>query len=292
MFHLTNPSLLKGFEMGKISNSWGLMKASWKILMMDKEMLLFPIFSAIASILIVISLAIPLFIFDGGELFNDIISSENQIIKYVVVFLFYFCNYFIVIFFNSAVVICATIRMNGGDPTFKDGIRLATKRLPLIIRWAIVASGVGMILRIIEERIGILGQIIANIIGFAWTVTSFLVIPVMVVDKRGPIDALKESAHLLRKTWGEQLITNFSFGIIFLLLTIPVFGLFFLAIISDKLFIIIFMMVISALYILTLILIQSTLQGIFQAALFKFARSGNIAEGFNGCLLKNAIRQK
>ena len=278
--------------MGKLSNSWELMKASWKILMLDKEMLLFPLFSGIASILVMFSFAAPLFFFDDGALFNDMVSSENQLVQYVVVFLFYFCNYFVVIFFNSAVVICATIRMNGGDPTVKDGIRLALKRLPLIIRWALVASGVGMLLRIIEERAGILGRIIAGVLGFAWTVTSFLVIPVMVVDKRGPIDALKESAHLLRKTWGEQLITNFSFGLIFLLLMIPAFGLSFLAVMSGKAFIMIFVIIISLLYMLTLVLIQSTLQGIFQAALFKFARSGNVAEGFNGYLLKNAIRPK
>ena len=278
--------------MGKLSNSWELMKASWKILMLDKEMLLFPLFSGIASILVMFSFAAPLFFFDDGALFNDMVSSENQLVQYVVVFLFYFCNYFVVIFFNSAVVICATIRMNGGDPTVKDGIRLALKRLPLIIRWALVASGVGMILRIIEERAGILGRIIAGVLGFAWTVTSFLVIPVMVVDKRGPIDALKESAHLLRKTWGEQLITNFSFGLIFMLLMLPAIGISILAVTSGEAFIIIFVSIISALYFLALVLIQSTLQGIFQAALFKFARSGNVAEGFNGYLLKNAIRPK
>ena len=278
--------------MGKLSNSWELMKASWKILMLDKEMLLFPLFSGIASILVMFSFAAPLFFFDDGALFNDMVSSENQLVQFVVVFLFYFCNYFVVIFFNSAVVICATIRMNGGDPTVKDGIRLALKRLPLIIRWALVASGVGMILRIIEERAGILGRIIAGVLGFAWTVTSFLVIPVMVVDKRGPIDALKESAHLLRKTWGEQLITNFSFGLIFMLLMLPAIGISILAVTSGEAFIIIFVSIISALYFLALVLIQSTLQGIFQAALFKFARSGNVAEGFNGYLLKNAIRPK
>jgi hypothetical protein len=278
--------------MGKLSNSWELMKASWKILMLDKEMLLFPLFSGIASILVMFSFAAPLFFFDDGALFNDMVSSENQLVQFVVVFLFYFCNYFVVIFFNSAVVICATIRMNGGNPTVKDGIRLALKRLPLIIRWALVASGVGMILRIIEERAGILGRIIAGVLGFAWTVTSFLVIPVMVVDKRGPIDALKESAHLLRKTWGEQLITNFSFGLIFMLLMLPAIGISILAVTSGEAFIIIFVSIISALYFLALVLIQSTLQGIFQAALFKFARSGNVAEGFNGYLLKNAIRPK
>ncbi|MEJ2545441.1 MAG: DUF6159 family protein [Calditrichaceae bacterium] len=239
-----------------------------------------------------ISFAIPLFVFDDGALFNNLVSSENQIIQYTVVFLFYFCNYFVVIFFNSAVVICATIRMNGGNPTIKDGIQLAIKRLPLILQWAIVASGVGMILRMIEERAGILGRIIVSILGFAWTVTSFLVIPVMVVDKRGPIDSLKESAHLLKKTWGEQLITNFSFGLIFMLLMLPAFGLSFLAFMSGEAFIIILVLIISALYMITLVLIQSTLQGIFQAALFKFARTGNVADGFNTYLLKNAIKRK
>lgn len=278
--------------MGKLSNSWDLMKACWNILMKDKEMLLYPVFSAIGSIFVLISFAFPIFFLSDGELFRNTVTLGSRISQLIVMFLFYFCNYFVVIFFNSALVISATIRMNGGNPTISDGIRLAVKRLPLIFRWAIVASGVGMILRIIEERVGLLGHIIMSIVGFAWTVTSFLVIPIMVVDKRAPIDALKESAHLLRKTWGEQLITNFSFGFIFLLFMVPVFGLFFLATLSGKIFIIALVLVISILYLFTLVLIQTTLQGIFQAALFKFARSGNVAEGFNGYMLKNAIRQK
>ena len=111
-----------------------------------------------------------------------------------------------------------------------------------------VASSVGMILRMIEERVGIIGRIITALIGMAWTVTSFLVIPIMVVDKRGPIEALKESAHLLRKTWGEQLISNFSFGLIFILLGIPAVVLIILGAMSGEVTLIITFVAIAAIY--------------------------------------------
>ena len=278
--------------MGKFSNSWELMKASWNILKLDKEMLVFPLLSAISAIIVTLSFVTPLFLMENGAVFSGLVESENKVPVYLLLFLFYFCNYLVMIFFNSAIVICATIRMNGGDPTVADGLRLAFKRLPLIAGWAVVASSVGMILRMIEERVGIIGRIITALIGMAWTVTSFLVIPIMVVDKRGPIEALKESAHLLRKTWGEQLISNFSFGLIFILLGIPAVVLIILGAMSGEVTLIITFVVIAAIYLIILALIQSTLQGLFQAALFKYARSGSVPEGFDSQLLKGAIRVK
>jgi len=278
--------------MGKFASSWALMKASWNILKLDKEMLLFPVFSLFASLLVIISFALPIFFLEGGKIFDDIVSSESEILKFIVLYLFYFCNYFVIIFFNSAIISCATIRMNGGDPTVTDGLRSAFERLPLIAGWAVVASSVGMILRMIEERLEIVGRIVAGLLGLAWTVTSFLVIPILVVEKKDPMTALKESTLLLKKTWGQQLITNFSFGLIFFLLGIPAFIIIIFGIVAGNTATIITSIVIAVIYLILLALIQSTLQGIFQAALFKYARTGEIPQGFDESLLKNSIRVK
>ncbi|HEV2320198.1 MAG TPA: DUF6159 family protein, partial [Verrucomicrobiae bacterium] len=125
----------------------------------------------------------------------------------------------------AAVVACAATRMGGGEPTIADGIRAAASRLPVIAGWALVSATVGLILRIIEDRSNKFVQIIASLLGMAWTVMTYLVVPILVIENKNPIAALQESAGLLKKTWGEQLISNVSFSTIFFLLALPAFGL-------------------------------------------------------------------
>ena len=135
--------------------------------------------------------------------------------SYVLAFLFYVVSYTVIFFCNTALVGAAMIRLEGGDPTLRDGFRIAFDRLPQIIGYALIAATVGMILRWISERAGIVGQIIIGIIGFAWNIATFLVVPVLAVEKVGPIEAIKRSAGLLRRTWGEQLVGNAGIGIVF-----------------------------------------------------------------------------
>lgn len=278
--------------MGVLYHSRELLRASWQVLKLDKELLFFPLLSGLGCLLIIASFVVPLFVVAEGSRFIALIQSNNIILQLSLVYLFYFSNYLVISFFNSAVVICATIRMNGGDPTIWDGLRLAWKRLPLIIRWAFFASGIGMLLRLLETRVGWIGKIVVSLLGFAWTVTSFLVIPVMVVDKRSPRAAFQESARLLKQTWGQQLIANFSFGVIFFLLAIPVYPLIVIVTVYGNLLLMNVAIGLVVVYIFSLIIIQSALQGIVQAALFKYARSGQVAIGFDEPLLKYAIHPK
>ena len=136
--------------------------------------------------------------------------QQRPLLYYGLLFLFYFLNYFIVIFFNSAVIACAILRMRGGEPTLSIGFNAALSRLPQIVGWALVAATVGLILRALEnvarKRGNLVGQIVAGLLGMAWSVVTFLVVPILVVEKKGPFEAVKESAALLRKTWGEQLV--------------------------------------------------------------------------------------
>jgi len=181
--------------------------------------------------------------------------------------------------------------MSGGDPTIGDGFREAFGRLPLIAGWALVSATVGLILRIIEDRSRKFGKIVAGLLGMAWTVMSFLVIPILVIDKKGPIEAFKESTALLKRTWGEQLVGNFSFGLIFFLLNIPAFLLVILGFVLGTATAIIACIAIAIIYFIVLALIQSTLQAIFQAALYLYARDGQ-ATGFEVELLQNAVVSK
>jgi len=170
-----------------------------------------------------------------------------------------------------------------------DGFRAAISRLPVIVGWAVISATVGLVLRIIEDRSAKVGQIVAAILGGAWTLVSFLVVPILVVENKNPFAALRDSTMLLKKTWGERLIGGFSFGLIFALLSIPAVLLIVAAFFSGSVPLIVTGIVLAVVYFLVLALVQSALQAIFQAAIFLYARDGQVAEGFTDELLGSAV---
>ncbi len=276
--------------MEKFANSWELMRASWEILKKDREILLFPVISGIALILVTASFVAPLVAL--GMLNRSLFAEGWNAFSWVFLFLFYFINYFVIIFFNCAIIACATMRMNGGDPTVSNGLNAAFSFIYEIAGWALVSATVGLILRTIAERSKLLGSIIASLLGMAWSVTSFLVIPVLVNEGKGPVQAFKRSVHLLKKTWGEELIGTFSFGLAFSVLGLPAAVLYALGVFSGEGTLALCFMVLTALYLIILSVFQSALQGIFQAALYQYARTGEAPVGFEKDLLKDAIQPR
>jgi len=123
-------------------------------------------------------------------------------------------------------------------------------------------------------------------------VASFLVIPILVIEKKGPLAALRDSTALLKKTWGEQLIGNFSFGLVFFLLSLPTALLFILAAVSANAGVVIACLSLIVLYLLALALVQSTLQSIFQTALYFYARDARVPASFRPELLRGAMTSR
>ncbi len=198
------------------SNSWNLIKASWSVLKADRELLLFPFISMIGVVLVALVFSIPLLVTGlVSNTANGTASSGQTILGVIVLFLFYLVMYTIIIFSNVALVGAALIRIKGGDPTIADGFRIARSHLRQIIGYAAISATVGVILNVIRGDNNIVGRIIAGLINFAWNVVTFLVIPILVVENVGPIDAIKRSGQLLRKTWGEQIVSSGGMGLIF-----------------------------------------------------------------------------
>lgn len=269
---------------GKLRNTWRLMGSSWRLLMLDKELLLFPVLSSLACVLVVLSYVVPIAVFATGSPGSAPVVSQNNPIIYFLLFMFYFMNYFVITFFNVAIISGAIERMRGGDPTFESCLKAAIGRLPQILGWAFAAATVGMILRIIEERSAKLGAFIAGFLGSAWTVATFLVVPLIVVERAGPIDAFTRSTALLKKTWGENLTAGASFGLLFFLLSVPGVLLAFAAILAFTAgsgFVGAIVGMTAAIYLVALSLIQSALYSIFQASLYVYAEGGIIPETFD-----------
>jgi len=275
--------------MAKIARTWSLMSECWQVLRQDKSLLVFPLISGICCLLLLASFAIPIYSTGAWEPPGHDASTQREVAYYGTLFAFYVGNYFIVVFFNAAIVASAAIRLGGGNPTIADGLRAAISRLPVIAGWALVSATVGLILRIIEDRSEKVGQFVAGLLGMAWTVVSFLVVPVLVAENKNPIAALKESTTLLKKTWGEQLVSNFSFGTIFFLLAIPAFALIILGFLAGSTVALIACVGSAVVYLLVLALVQSALQAIFQTALYLYARDGQVPGGFRADVLSGAL---
>ena len=277
----------------RFSRSWALIKASGAVLRQDKELLLFPFFSAIATLLVFASFIVPLVVTGAFEQMN---LDESQAPFMVFAFIFYLIQYFIIFFFNSALVGAAMIRLDGGDPTVRDGLRIASSRIVQIIGYAAIAATVGLILRLIEERLGIIGRWIAGLLGIAFTIATFLTVPILVSRDIGPVEAVKESASLLKKTWGENIIGNAGMGLVFFLFYLGAIGIGMLFIFTvaqtGNAPLIILISAIVALAVIGLALVQAALQGVYSAALYRYATDGNVGESFSSALLGEAFRRK
>ncbi len=217
---------------GRIGRGWNIAKQSWQIVCQDKALLPFPIMSAISTLLVVVSFIAPVVFVPGmshtfvAELEAARSGHGNSNIEIAFVaasFLFYAANYFVIVFFNTALAACAAQRFKGETPTVAGGLRVAVARLPQIIGWVLLAATVGTVLKVIAERSRLLGKIITALFGFTWTIATYLVIPTLAVEGLGPIKALKRSSSLVAKSWGEGLVGTVSMGWFGFLLLLPAF---------------------------------------------------------------------
>lgn len=279
----------------KFSRSWELVKASAQVLKQDREMLVFPLLSLISSILVIASFAIPLFTSGAVARLSESGDPENY--QLVVFFLFYLVQYFVIFFFNTALVGAALIRLEGGDPTVKDGLRIASERVVSIFGYAVIAATVGLILRVIEERAGWVGRWVAGLLGMAFTVVTFMVVPILVTRNIGPIEAIKESASLLKRTWGENIIGNAGIGLVFVFVQLAIWivggFLVFTAFKSGMAALGVALIVATILAFVVAALVQTALQGVYSAALYRYATNdGTVGAGFDGALLGDAFKHR
>ncbi len=279
----------------RIANGWELGNASFDVLGLHKGLGLFPVVRGFCCLLVLASFAVPLWNTEYFQVVMDDQQVPQDPLAYVILFAFYFVNYFVIIFFNSALVACAVLRFQGQDPTLSDGLGAASRRLPQILGWAAVAASVGMILKVIESKSERVGQIVTALIGMAWSITTFFVVPVLVVEKADPLTAFKRSASIMRKTWGEALSANFGIGAITFLFCLPCIALIALgayligtagAVAGGA------VIAVGVLSLLLVSLISTTLDTIVLAALYLYAADGTVPQYFDANMLAGSFAHK
>jgi Family of unknown function (DUF6159) len=288
------------FRFGRLAASWQLVKASWGVLRSDKQLLIFPIVSTLLTILVTITFIVPMAL---SGIVDRLIGGDQSVrpLGVVVAFAFYIVQYFVIFFANSALVGAALLKLDGRQATAGDGFRIALQHVGPIFGYSIIAATVGMLLRWLRDQgrnsgLGIVTAIVSGILGAAWNIATYLAVPVLVMEGVGPIEAIKRSTGYLKRTWGEQLVGNLGIGLVFGLLgtlaAILGIGLVMAAATTGLLAAIVAAIAIVVVVVLIIALIGATLSGIYRAAVYRYATTGQIGAGFDPALVQGAFRQR
>lgn len=271
----------------RLSNGWQITMTSFAILKKNKQLLVFPVLSGISMLLIMAAIIIPILAAAGWDAANISILNDDRSTFYLFTFLFYVINYFVVVFFNMALIHCTKLYLDGQEVTVAAGLKFSLSRIGVIFSWALFAGTVGTILKIIQQESGWVGKIVAGLLGFVWSVATFFVIPVIAYENVGPIDAFKRSSQLMKQKWGESLASTFSLGLIqFIAILLAIVPAFLVAQLDPLIGI-----SLGVLLVFIVLTVISAAQSIFISLVYQNI-NGNVEEHFNQQLIDGLFAKK
>jgi hypothetical protein len=249
--------------------SWTLFAWSFAVVRRNKQLLLFPVFSAAAALA-------GLYLCSLG--FSD--SHHAGIADYLWLAAAYFFVSFAMLFFNCALAACADAEFSGAQPTLRYGLHHAGARLAPILAWALLSTTVGLILRAIGSRVSwvgnLAGKLVTWVFGFAWGMTTYLVVPVLIAEDRGVFGSVQRSAQLAREAWGDQIVADIRFGWRGVFLFIPGLVLGAMAANGHPA-----LLPVAVAYFVVAAAALSAAKGIFQVALYRYAAFNEIPAGWS-----------
>lgn len=287
----------------RIRTSWALVRASGHLLRRHEELLVFPILSALALVFVLATLLTALLAVNGFDLQQ---ARESQYFRSVVVlFVYYFVQHFIVYFANTALVGATLLYLDGETPTVGNGLSIAYRHLRAIVAYALIMATIALVFRWLFRRGGTATWLVGpfarrfavfSLIGIAWELITYLVIPILIVEDVGPVHAIRRSSSLIKETWGERVAGYASSFLMFLLaslliLTLGVPGIGRAIATANELWITLAIYVVVML-IIGLFMIKLSFDGVFSAILYRYAAGYPVPEYFDETLLRSAFRPK
>ena len=280
----------------RFARSWQLIQASCEVLRADNALLILPAFSGLATTALAAGFA-ALAMSDGTfSAIRETRSLDAFGPLYAWVFCWYLVQYFVVIFFNTALVGAAIALLDGGRPTLGAALKLALSRIGAILGYAVISATAGVLLQALAERLGLIGRLIEATLGLAWTAATFLVVPILAAEGIGPWRAIERSTALLRKTWGENLIGNAGISLVMSMISGTV-GL--IGVVGGMLLFQLgrpllgaALLCASITTLLLIVLVAAALSAIYAAAVYHYAVAGTPPADFDGDLIRGAFTRK
>lgn len=293
---MATPIFIEGKQVGRLRASWLLFKESWHFLSLDREMLW------VSPITIVLNLFLLGIVFGAvvvalalsGTAFDD--SNLPSGIAYLVLFVCYVACAFSLALGQAAIAHTVYTRLHGGDASLGQSLRMAFSHAGSLLVWSCITSTVGVVLHAISERSKILGMIIAAILGTAWGILTYFVVPAMVIDKKSAFGSIPRSAAVFKATWGETLVSNFSLGAVFFLAHVLVLlsfvGLTVVTLSYRSMPLFILLSVLVVLWVILASIVHSTLNAVLRTLLYIYATESVVPQNFNSELLAAMLQKR
>jgi len=272
--------------MKRIRRGWALTKKSWALLNGHRELIRFPLYGALATIpLALLTFGPGLYLYEEDSLAGAIPLLVIGVYVLSVVG----------VYFSVGLAATANLIFAGKEATVADGLAVARSRFSQICGWAAVSTAISLLMMVLENQGGALGNIAARLVGMAWALVTFMAVPVIAIEGTGPLETLKRSGSIFKQKWGQQITGNIAIGAaIFLLGVLPA-GILIAAgvlIWSSASFAGALLVVIGAIVLAITMLISRALNGIFGVALYRYAIDGEVVGGFTQEDLESAVKVK
>ena len=273
-------------DVERITRTIDMAKSSWAVLRADRELLWLPVLSAIASLIAIAVFFVPALLVNDG--LTDAETGQTNPMAIVLLVAGSLVVAMIAVFFQGALVHGADERLGGGDPTVSSAIKGATARLPRLLGWAVLNFVVGSIIRALRERGGIVGALGGAIAEMAWNLVTFLAVPVVMIENLGPIDTVKRSTELFKRTGGENGAAQVGFGLLGFVAVLPAVVVVFLgsALGSGGLALAI---IVAVVYIAGVLVTLTALNAVFQTVLYRYAADGVVPDEFGQTAIGGAF---
>lgn len=272
--------------MGRIRRGWALTKKSWALLREHPSLIRFPLYGGVATTLLAI-------VFLGPGLY---LWEEDQMAGAIpIIVIGVYVLSFIGFYFSVGLAACADMIFRGQEATVADGLAVSRSRLAQISGWAAVSAAISLVMGLLENQGGTLGTVAARLVGMAWSLITFLAVPVIAIEGTGPFETIKRSASLFRERWGQQITGNIAIGAaVFLIGVLPAILLIVggIAVWASAAFLGALLVIVGALVLAISLLVSRALSGIFGVALYRYALEGQVVGGFTQEDLESAVKMK
>jgi hypothetical protein len=272
--------------MSRIKRGWGLTKKSWTLLNGNRELVRFPLYGAFATVPLAI-------LFFGPGLYLLDKDSLAGAIPLLVIGVYVLSV--VGIYFSVGLAAAANMIFNGQPATVADGLAVARANFSQICGWAAISTAISVLMAVLENQGGVAGNIAARLVGMAWSLVTFLAVPVIAIEGTGPVETLKRSASIFRQRWGQQITGNIAIGAaVFLIGVLPAAILIVAGVVlwSSASFLGAVLVVIGALIFAIAMLVSRALSGVFGVALYRYALDGEVLGGFTQEDLESAVKPK
>jgi hypothetical protein len=269
---------------GRTHRGFRLAAQSARLLARDPELLILVFVGMIASL--AISLGLFVLIFGHLPTWQDFRG-----VRYLWVMPIFAAGSLVPTFTNAVVVGMANTRLEGGEPTLRDGLRLTAATFPKLLRWWFLSVVVGFLLHAVLARLRLAGRVASLTLGLTWYLATLFVVPVLLYEPVGALEAVGRSASLFKQRWGEEVAGTSSIGLAVLVVVLPVQILLLVGAVAlgvpPKYLFVLWMVLFSAIMVPV-----SAVSIVFNAALYRYAVSGAAIGPFDEGDLENAYAYK